>query len=107
MNTCGFSPPEACESMYVVRIHSFGLGESKVGRTAKVGCESPCSTLPRAKFRSHGTVDDSTLAEIWQECVNLRNKHTESNNQSKTDNACPEGRADNLCCRRQGQGLQR
>ena len=49
VNTCGFSPLKACESTYVVRIRSFGLGESKVGRSAKVDSKSPCSTLPRAR----------------------------------------------------------
>ena len=42
--------------MYVVKIHGFGLGESTVGRTAKVGCESPCSTLARAAVKSQEMV---------------------------------------------------
>ena len=50
---------------------------------------------------------NSTLGEIWQECVEQKSKHAEIDESNKTNNACPESSRDSLCCRKQEQGLRR
>ena len=108
MNTYRLGRPEACELMYDVNLRSFGLG--------KVRWVAPRRLVVKARAAHfHGRQlshkrwysCNSTLTEIWQECVDVKSKHAEIDESNETDNACAEKRGDKLCCRRQGEGLRR